>query len=220
MRRLIAIGDIHGFSAALDAVLGEIAPTGDDLIVTLGDYIDRGPDSRGVIDRLLAIREHTELVSILGNHDEMLLAILDGRHYMLDDWLAFGGRATLDSYETADLADIPDEHVYSGGDLTVATEFGVESNKSPKTRSPFSESRSSRRFVERPVRGIWQHGTSPPRSHTGVQRSRTESPDDQQRFRSMVTHMDAKIGQIVETLGQMGIREDTLLVFTSDNGVA
>ena len=111
MRRVIAIGDIHGFSAALDAVLGKIAPTGDDLIVTLGDYIDRGPDSRGVIDRLLAIREHTELVSILGNHDEMLLAILDGHHYMLGDWLAFGGLATLDSYETADLADIPDEHV-------------------------------------------------------------------------------------------------------------
>ena len=44
--------------------------------------------------------------------------------------------------------------------------------------------------------------------------------DDQHRFRSMVTHMDAKIGQIVETLEQLGIRDDTLLVFTSDNGGA
>ena len=44
--------------------------------------------------------------------------------------------------------------------------------------------------------------------------------DDQHRFRSMVTHMDAKVGQIVETLEYLGIRDDTLLVFTSDNGGA
>ena len=111
MKRVIAIGDIHGFSAALDAVLAEIAPTADDLVVTLGDYIDRGPDSRGVIDRLLALREQTELVPILGNHEEMLLAILDGHRYMLGDWLAFGGLATLNSYETENPADIPEEHV-------------------------------------------------------------------------------------------------------------
>lgn len=111
MKRLIAIGDIHGCSAALDAVLDEVAPGPDDLVVTLGDYIDRGPDSRGVIERLLSLRKETELVSILGNHEEMLLSILDGHHYMLGDWLAFGGLATLDSYETENPTDIPEEHV-------------------------------------------------------------------------------------------------------------
>lgn len=111
MKRVIAIGDMHGCSAALDAVLAEVAPGPDDLVVTLGDYIDRGPDSRGVIERLLSLRKKTELVSILGNHEEMLLSILDGHHYMLGDWLAFGGLATLDSYETENPADIPDEHV-------------------------------------------------------------------------------------------------------------
>jgi hypothetical protein len=60
---------------------------------------------------LLSLREETELVSILGNHEEMLLSILDGHHYMLGDWLAFGGLATLDSYETENPADIPEEHV-------------------------------------------------------------------------------------------------------------
>jgi serine/threonine protein phosphatase 1 len=111
MGRVIAIGDIHGCSAALDAVLADVAPRLDDLVVTLGDHIDRGPDSRGVIERLLSLRKETELVSILGNHEEMLLSILDGHHYMLGDWLAFGGLATLDSYETENPTDIPEEHV-------------------------------------------------------------------------------------------------------------
>ena len=45
--RTIAIGDIHGCSAALRAIVEAIQPTADDTIVTLGDYVDRGPDSRG-----------------------------------------------------------------------------------------------------------------------------------------------------------------------------
>jgi serine/threonine protein phosphatase 1 len=111
MNRVIAIGDIHGCSAALDAVLAEAKPRRGDLVVTLGDYIDRGPDSRGVIERLLTLRREVELAPILGNHEELLLTILDGQHYMLGDWLAFGGLATLDSYQTENPADIPEEHI-------------------------------------------------------------------------------------------------------------
>ena len=48
--RIIAIGDVHGCSRALAALVGAIAPTPEDLLVVLGDYIDRGPDSRGVIE--------------------------------------------------------------------------------------------------------------------------------------------------------------------------
>ena len=51
--RMIAIGDIHGCSQALETLLGAIAPTSDDLFVPLGDYVDRGPDSKGVIEMLL-----------------------------------------------------------------------------------------------------------------------------------------------------------------------
>ncbi len=111
MNRVIAIGDIHGCSAALDAVLAEVKPDRSDLVVVLGDFIDRGPDSRGAIERLLRLRNETQLVSILGNHEEMLLTILDGHHYMLGDWLAFGGLATLDSYQTDNPAEIPGEHL-------------------------------------------------------------------------------------------------------------
>ncbi|MHB8901979.1 MAG: metallophosphoesterase family protein [Thermoguttaceae bacterium] len=111
MSRVIAIGDIHGCLAALEAVLAEVRPQRGDLVVTVGDYIDRGPDSRGVIDRLLALRREVELAPILGNHEEMLLSILDGRHYLLGDWLAFGGLETLDSYGTENPAEIPAEHI-------------------------------------------------------------------------------------------------------------
>ena len=55
-QRTIAIGDIHGCSAALDALLGAIRPSSEDCIVTLGDYINRGPDSRGVIERLIELK--------------------------------------------------------------------------------------------------------------------------------------------------------------------
>ena len=69
--RLIAIGDIHGCLAALLSILDAIKPTGEDTIVTLGDYIDRGPDSRGVIDCLIQIAIFDcHLVPLLGNHDE------------------------------------------------------------------------------------------------------------------------------------------------------
>ena len=48
------------------------------MIVTLGDYVNRGPDSRGVLDRLIELERRCKLVPILGNHDEMLLAALAG----------------------------------------------------------------------------------------------------------------------------------------------
>lgn len=71
--RVIAIGDIHGCSKALKALIRAIQPSPNDLIVTLGDYINRGPNSRGVLDALIRLRERCCLVPILGNHDEMLL---------------------------------------------------------------------------------------------------------------------------------------------------
>jgi serine/threonine protein phosphatase 1 len=75
--RTIAIGDIHGCSTALQALLRAVDPRPEDLIVTLGDYVNRGPDSRGVLDRLIDLRRRSRLVSILGNHDEMQLQARD-----------------------------------------------------------------------------------------------------------------------------------------------
>lgn len=107
--RTIAIGDIHGCSTALHALLAEIHPEPKDTIVTIGDYIDRGPDSRGVIETLLELRKQCCLVPLLGNHEEMLFSARSS-HDMLDRWLKYGGATTLASYDADDLHAIPSEH--------------------------------------------------------------------------------------------------------------
>jgi serine/threonine protein phosphatase 1 len=108
-RRTIAIGDIHGCSAALAALIDAIDPRPDDVLVTLGDYINRGPDSRGVFDLLIGLGRRCRLVPLLGNHDQMLLEARSGLHPTT--WLGMGGLATLDSYGPGrDLDLIPDDH--------------------------------------------------------------------------------------------------------------
>jgi serine/threonine protein phosphatase 1 len=95
--RTFAIGDIHGCLKALDTILDEIAPRPDDLIVTLGDYVDRGPDSKGVLDRILALGEQCRCVSLKGNHDLMMLAACEDEEHFRE-WLACGGKEALASY--------------------------------------------------------------------------------------------------------------------------
>ena len=80
------------------------------MIVTLGDYLDGGPDSRGVIEQLLALGGQCGLVPLLGNHEEMLLTAREGRAD-LDSWLRFGGDATLASYGLEDLESFPRPHL-------------------------------------------------------------------------------------------------------------
>ncbi|MBX6312249.1 MAG: serine/threonine protein phosphatase [Isosphaeraceae bacterium] len=110
MERLIAIGDIHGCSLALDALIEAIRPSASDVIVTLGDYIDRGPDSRGVLDRLLALERRCCLIPLLGNHDEALLETLADRSRRA--WYSMGALATLMSYGLGlDPSLIPPDHI-------------------------------------------------------------------------------------------------------------
>ncbi len=109
--RTIAIGDIHGCTAALEAVLKAAAPRREDTVVVLGDIVDRGPDTCGTIECLLDLAEECRLVAILGNHDEMLLDIADGGDWLLDDWLHFGGTATLESYGCNLPEELPAEHL-------------------------------------------------------------------------------------------------------------
>jgi serine/threonine protein phosphatase 1 len=95
--RVIAIGDIHGCAAALAALLRAIAPEPTDTVVALGDYIDRGPQSREVLDQLIALAGRCRLVPLLGNHEEVLLdAVRDNS--TLKRWLNLGGPDTLRSY--------------------------------------------------------------------------------------------------------------------------
>ena len=109
--RIIAIGDIHGCLLALNAILEQIEPERDDVIVTLGDYVDRGPDSRGVLDRLIALAGECKLVPIMGNHDDMFLQARNCTQ--LSAFLTMGGLTTLASYGASsppDLSKVPEEH--------------------------------------------------------------------------------------------------------------
>jgi serine/threonine protein phosphatase 1 len=111
--RLLAIGDIHGCSRAFDALLAAVELRPGDRLVTLGDYVDRGPDSRGVLDQLLALDETGWLIALRGNHDVMMM---EARRGALEEteWRLCGGNATLASYvprgTAGQLKDVPPEH--------------------------------------------------------------------------------------------------------------
>jgi serine/threonine protein phosphatase 1 len=101
--RLYVIGDIHGRSDLLDRLTAEIVrdldvhPVASALTVTLGDYIDRGADSRGVLDRLIRNPFPTALVSLKGNHESLMAAFLDDPT-VASHWRRLGGLETLHSY--------------------------------------------------------------------------------------------------------------------------
>ncbi|QDS88096.1 Serine/threonine-protein phosphatase 1 [Rosistilla ulvae] len=113
--RTIAIGDIHGHADALRRLIAEIRPRRGDTIVPLGDYVNRGPDARGVIEALIELDSSCHLVPVLGNHDEMMLDARFDR-YALDRFRHAGGQQTLDSYRpqpsiiSAKLSLVPDSH--------------------------------------------------------------------------------------------------------------
>ena len=110
--RTLAIGDVHGVSGALDALMEVVEPTPDDVLVFLGDYVDRGPDSKGVLDRLIAWSQTLQMVCLRGNHEMMMLnARTDPAALRM--WLSVGGAQALASYGSggrATLDDVPEAH--------------------------------------------------------------------------------------------------------------
>jgi serine/threonine protein phosphatase 1 len=98
--RLFAIGDVHGCPGELEALLAAVAPEAGDTVCFVGDYIDRGRDSKAVIDLLLAARcrEDVRWVFLKGNHEDMCLAYLGRAGHWGEAWLANGGAAAVRSY--------------------------------------------------------------------------------------------------------------------------
>jgi serine/threonine protein phosphatase 1 len=95
---LYAIGDIHGCLGQLERLLDRIAPTAMDEVVFLGDYVDRGPSSRAVVELLLA-RRGPHWKFLRGNHEQMLLDWLESPAALPSDlWFKNGGAGTLQSY--------------------------------------------------------------------------------------------------------------------------
>jgi serine/threonine protein phosphatase 1 len=101
--RIYAVGDVHGRADLLDQVLARIDadlaadPNCRPIQVFLGDYIDRGPSSRGVVDRLITRSRTHEIVCLKGNHESYVFEFLRNPA-ILDGWRMFGGLETLVSY--------------------------------------------------------------------------------------------------------------------------
>lgn len=113
MMRTLAIGDIHGCHTSLTNLLRIVHPRADDQIIFLGDYIDRGPASRLVMDLLINSPKVCSAVFLRGNHEVM---ILEAREDPLKAnlWRSYGGDEMLASYSVGYkddwLAGIPDAH--------------------------------------------------------------------------------------------------------------
>jgi serine/threonine protein phosphatase 1 len=109
---VFAIGDVHGCAEELRALIQKLPLRKDSLVVFLGDYIDRGPDSRGVVDTILDLQQYCRVVCLLGNHELMLREFLDGSDSRrVARFIYNGGSATLASYADHDgVFVMPEEH--------------------------------------------------------------------------------------------------------------
>jgi len=113
--RILAIGDIHGCSHALRALSKLVGFRDDDVLITLGDYVDKGPDVPGVLDWLCdrAERHPASLIALRGNHDQMMMDAREGGAAFQNWWLS-NGVTTLDAYppprDGDPLSSVPPRH--------------------------------------------------------------------------------------------------------------
>ena len=115
MTKSYAIGDVHGCRNQLERLIElceRDAGAQRSKFIMLGDYIDRGPDSRGVIEFLIDLQKWSpdEIICLRGNHEDLLLDALQGGDAELN-WLSNGGDATLRSYKAPRVASLPAPHI-------------------------------------------------------------------------------------------------------------
>jgi serine/threonine protein phosphatase 1 len=98
--RQFVIGDIHGCARELDVLLEALPLARGDTLAFVGDYIDRGPESAAVIERMIELGTRTDITTVFlkGNHEDMCLDYLGRRGHWGEAWGPNGGGATLRSY--------------------------------------------------------------------------------------------------------------------------
>lgn len=130
------IPDIHGYVKTLKSLLAQINPAKEDHLIFLGDYIDRGPDSKGVVDEIIDLQENGYKVTpLMGNHEEFLLSNLKFAHEnsglfnrlkpnkIRKEWYEFGGKDTLRSFGVKDVRSIPLKYIEWFKNLDYYLEF-------------------------------------------------------------------------------------------------
>ena len=110
-QQFVAIGDIHGCIETLEALLISLNPYKDRTFVFVGDYIDRGPHSKAVVERIIDFSSSHKCVFLRGNHEQMLLDYQDGQP--ITGWTRNGGNTTVKSYlNDAKQFDLPYQHYH------------------------------------------------------------------------------------------------------------
>jgi serine/threonine protein phosphatase 1 len=185
-RRIYAIGDIHGCDAQLANLYAIIAedlarrPIGSPLLLHIGDYVDRGANTAGVLARLAAGSpiDGVPVVNVLGNHDDTMLHALSGDRAAATDWLFAGGVPALQSYgidpespRESWPAQIPPEHLEFLRNLTLCHQEGgyffVHAGVRPgvaldkQTREDMLRIRQPFLYTERDLGAVVVHGHTP-----------------------------------------------------------
>jgi serine/threonine protein phosphatase 1 len=125
MRKRWVIPDIHGCSKTLTALVSNlIRPARYDELYFLGDYVDRGPDSKGVIDFIRSLQKEEYNITVLkGNHEDFMIELYDAEMKAKNTWwhnlgnrknkvwLDIGGKSTLKSFNTAGIRNIPRDYI-------------------------------------------------------------------------------------------------------------
>ncbi len=124
MKKHWVIPDIHGNSATLKALFEQIKPSRNDWVYFLGDYIDRGPDAKGVIDFIMGLSaDDYNIRTLRGNHEDYLLRTFDNettrrrflgityQNKLKKEWFKYGGRETLNSFGVSDVHQIPEQYI-------------------------------------------------------------------------------------------------------------
>lgn len=153
------IPDIHGYSKTLQALLEQIRPEKTDHLIFLGDYIDRGPDSKGVIDFIMDLQNRGyKLTTLMGNHEEFMLKSLHFQqnkkglfsalkpNKVKNEWMEFGGKETLKSFKTRHIENIPHSYFDWMNKLEYYLEFNdyviVHAGLNFKNEDVFSDKQS------------------------------------------------------------------------------
>ncbi len=160
MTKTWIIPDIHGCAQTLAMLLEQlIKPNKNDHLIFLGDYIDRGPDSRGVLKQIMELQKNDyKITALIGNHEDYAIKAWDedkkkkgflGLHFkskIQKEWEVFGGIQTLESFDAYRPSDIPKKYIewMRGLDYWVELEdfFVVHAGFNFKADNPFEDKRS------------------------------------------------------------------------------
>ncbi len=154
------IPDIHGCLKTLSTLIeNQIAPNKNDHLIFLGDYIDRGPDSKGVIDYIMGLQKNNyNVTALLGNHEDYCIRAYeeDKKHKSFlgfrskskiqKEWEMHGGLQTMQSFDANSPKDIPDKYIYWMKNLQYYIEVDnfiiVHAGLNFKEDDPFSDKKS------------------------------------------------------------------------------